>query len=82
MKQDSNRNDMHFCHILTYLKRRANEIYCTATEFGISKEPPMSNLISALPQRVTASERASDILSIAMAMVSGFVLLLAVAAAY
>jgi hypothetical protein len=42
----------------------------------------MSNLISALPQRATASERASDVLSIAMAMVSGFVLLLAVAVAY
>jgi hypothetical protein len=42
----------------------------------------MSSLLSALPRQSSASERASDVLSVAMAMVSGFVLLLAVAVAY
>lgn len=42
----------------------------------------MSNLISLIPEQATASERASDVLAAASALVSGFVLLLAVAIAY
>jgi len=42
----------------------------------------MSNLISLVAEETTASERASDVLAAASALVSGFVLLLAVAVAF
>ena len=42
----------------------------------------MSNLINIIPEQVSASERASDVLAAASALVSGFVLLLAVAVAF
>jgi len=42
----------------------------------------MSNFISLSAEQATASERASDVLAAASALVSGFVLLLAVAIAF
>lgn len=39
----------------------------------------MSRLISSIPVQVSTGERVSDVLSIGTALVSGFVLLLAVA---
>jgi hypothetical protein len=42
----------------------------------------MSRLISSTPIQISAGERVSDILSIGTALVSGFVLLLAVAIAF
>jgi hypothetical protein len=42
----------------------------------------MSQFISSTPAQVSAGERVSDILSIGTALVSGFVLLLAVAIAF
>jgi len=42
----------------------------------------MSNLINIFPEQTSASERASDVLAAASALVSGFVLLLAVAVAF
>ena len=42
----------------------------------------MSNFISFAAEQSSASERASDVLAAASALVSGFVLLLAVAIAY
>jgi hypothetical protein len=42
----------------------------------------MSRLISSTPAQVSVGERVSDVLSVGTALVSGFVLLLAVAIAF
>jgi hypothetical protein len=42
----------------------------------------MSNLVSIAPVQIDTSERASNVLAAASALISGFVLLLAVAVAF
>lgn len=42
----------------------------------------MSRFVSSIPAQVSASERVSDVLSVGTALVSSFVLLLAVAIAF
>ena len=70
---------MQITHILSYLKRGHEGIYCTAATEWLSKKHFMTRLISSIPSQPSAGERVSDGLSIGTALVSGFVLLLAVA---